>query len=201
MLQEVTNDMAVKQTIGPWIAGVGTYSEQIKLAFALVAAIWILFEYRAKQHESRIERSAEYMKQGAAEKVVDAEIKSIVFRLTPDFLQRRDAIPKDDRRAFEAFAIANGEKLVEEVWRRLHFYKSLAICVKSGLCDADTACARFSTDIAIYFENYGPYFANYREKYQHDALQPVRQMMEEHCAESWWLRWLGWLKRLLISPR
>jgi hypothetical protein len=183
--------MSIKSAIAEGISAVGTYNEQIKIAFALIAAIWILCEYRAKQHETRVERSAEYMKQHAAEKVVDAEIKSVLYRLTPDFLARRDAIPEGDRQAFEQFAITNGEKLADEVWRRLHFYKSLAICVKSGLCDAETACSRFKTDMTIYLANYGPYFAKYLKTHQHDALQPVREMTEQFCPEPLWRRWFG----------
>ena len=186
----VKRTMSVKQTMARWIAGVGTYHEQIKISFAIFAAVWIFFEYRGKQQEGRVERSAAYMKQEGAEKVTEAEIKAVLFRLDSDFKKRLDAVPEGDRAAFEAFAIANGEKLAEDVWRRLHFYKSLAICVKSGLCDPETACTGFRTDIIIYFANYGPYFDRYRKTYQHDALQPVRQMMEEHCAERpWWRLW------------
>jgi hypothetical protein len=182
--------MGRKSALKRWLAALGTYHEQIKIAFTIFASIWILGEYKAKQHESRVERSAAYMKQGGGEKVTDAEIKSALFRLQPDFKARLDKIPKGDKAAFEAFSIENGKRLEEEIWRRLQFYNGLAVCVNSGLCDSETACSGFNADIRVYFENYGPYFSKYQNDYQHDALRPVREMMEQYCDERpWWRRW------------
>jgi hypothetical protein len=175
--------MKAKAAIKSFLNIVATYAEQIKIFFAVFAALWIFFEYRGKQEESRVERSMEYVKRVGEDKLLDAEIKTTRYWLNPDIKKRLEAI-KGDRKAFERLSIEGANQMPSDVWLFLNFYKGLSICVNSGLCDAETACARFGRDMEIFSENFNPYFELYREQFKDDVMRPLREMLTKKCAPS-----------------
>jgi hypothetical protein len=181
--------------LGKWV---GKYNEQIKIVFVVVAALWVLIEYKHKQEEARIERTIDYIKRSSMGELLAAEVKMTQYWTNKATDQRVNALPKQDKKAYADFIVETVERsLTTEVWQMFNFYKSLAICVNARLCDPTTACIRFQRDIKIFIENYGPYFEHYHAKYHDDALRPIRTLLaQKTCTSSeldrqGWVQWVG----------
>lgn len=163
-----------------------TNAEVIKIVFALCAAGWILIEYSAKQKQARIERTVDYAKKLDEGALLAADLKMTLFWLEPAILQELQSLPQGDKEAFANFIVKKVESsLKQEVWQLFGFYRGLAICVNTGLCDPSTACSRFRHDLMVFSENYGPYFERYYKAYHDDALQPIRMLLKtQQCLVS-----------------
>lgn len=157
---------------------IGRYAEQIKIGFAIFAALWIYYEFLGKQHEARIERAIAYIKRAGEDKLLDAEIKRTRHWIG---LQEKLLAVQGNQDEFNKLSIKSGQALFDEVWLALNFFKDLAVCVNTGLCDTDTACSRFSRDIEVFLSNYKAYFEAYQKIFREDVLRPVRNMQTTKC--------------------
>lgn len=163
---------------GRMLAVIGQYHEHIKIAFAMIAALWVLMEYRGKQYEQRVERAVNYIKQASESSLLDAEVKTTLTWVDPAFLAKVKAATGDREAVNKLLANSIEQSLTKEVWNTFNFYKSLSICVNADLCDAKTACARFERDIRIFNENTASYFVQYMNNYRDDAIKPIRAFLE-----------------------
>jgi hypothetical protein len=176
---------AIKKSLSTLANWMGRYNEQIKIIFALVAAIWVLVEYRGKQEETRIERAIDYMKRSSMGELLAAELKMTQYWTDQGIVQKLESMPKGDKKIFADFISESVEKSLKiEVWRVFNFYNSLAICVNGQLCDPTAACNSFKRDIKVFIENYGPYFEQYRAIHYDDALKPIRTMLAHKACSS-----------------
>jgi len=168
---------------GQWT---GKYNELIKLAFVIVAAFWVLFEYKGKQEEARVERTIGYINQSTKDDLLKAEISMTKFLTNKATVEKLNSLPEGDKKAYADFMVQIVENsLMTEVWQTYNFYKSLAICVNANLCEAATACIRFRRDLDIFIENFGPYFERYRSEHHDDALKPIRTLLAgKSCTSS-----------------
>jgi hypothetical protein len=163
---------------------VGRYQEQIKLLFAVIAAVWILTEYWSKQHEARVERTVAYIKQMSEGRLLSAELAMTKYWTDPAIDERLRSV-RGDQKKFDEIVIESVEKsLFTEVWRTYNFYKALSICVTEGLCDADTACRRFRRDLPIFLGNTSAYFEKYHKNFQDDAMKPIRGLLAHPACQS-----------------
>jgi hypothetical protein len=169
--------------IWDWI---GRYHEHIKIGFAVAAAAWVLIEFKGKESENRVAQTIEYVKQSSTGELSAAEIKITRYWLREDTVQKLKSIPKGDKEAWAAFVIKSvDDPLFAEVWKVTNFYKGLAMCVNSGICDSKTACERFHRDIRVFVNVYAPYFERYSETFGDDILGVIRQMLaNQDCKAS-----------------
>jgi hypothetical protein len=157
---------------------IGADNEQIKIIFALVAATWIIVEYRIKQHELRVERTVSYVKKATEDKFIEDSIKLTRGLLDPDMMTRLESV-EGDKEKYAKIMKEFAEKNFSETWRIYNFYNDLATCVNENLCDSATACRRFHREISVFVSNTAPYFDDYHKKYHDDAFKAIRKMQSD----------------------
>jgi hypothetical protein len=132
---------------------VGRNDKQLKIAFALIAAGYVLYEYIDRGHEAKVSKSYDYVKRynegelGAARKSLSGfwSSKSLAdwkkeINPTNFYVE----IPKRVRQ----------EGLVDEIALTGAFLAELGLCVEAGACDASTACHFFYDDLQAFRHNY-----------------------------------------------
>lgn len=174
--------MSALVAVGAWI---GKYAQQIKICFAIIAAIWILVEYTGKQQEARVEHSLDYVKQLSEGELLAADIRLTQFWVKKSTVQKLESLPKGDKKAYADFLIDSVDSsLTAEVWQLFNFFKNLSICVNTRICDAATACTRFRRDIEAFLQSYEPYFERYKSIFHDDAFEPIRKMLSDEACKS-----------------
>ncbi len=180
-------------------ASLETHIELVKLVFAVIAALWVLFEYRAKQEEGRVAQTLEHVKRWNTEEIAQADRKINDFIIDPVNKPKLDAA-KGNKQALDDFMTdAAKAKLSTEVWKIYNFYNNVAVCVDAELCEAVSACRYFGSQMKIFLENFGAYFEEFRKSYKYDALTQIHAMLAiKACKFPKSSDWSGWLRGLVM---
>jgi hypothetical protein len=168
----------------------GIHNEQIKILFAVVAALWILAEYKGKQEDARIERTVYYIKRSESPEWLAADLAITKYWLDDDHRKQLAALPKGDQQAYADLIISAVDmSLTGPVWTQYNFHKNVAICVNTNQCDLPTACKVLQREMAVFVGSYFPYFKKYDDAFSDDSLKPLNQMLNA-CKElqkpPWW---------------
>src|SRR5262249_32092492 len=151
----------------------------------VIAAIWVLVEYRGKQDETKTARVIDYVN-NASDRLAPVQLKVAQFwKRDPDAKSAREI---SDRAKFAAtIADLVETKLEAEAWQQIDYYNGLALCVNAGLCSAEAACSIAGQETKVFLENEGPYFEKLGKEFKYDILKPMRAMVAMRpCRRSSW---------------
>jgi hypothetical protein len=146
-------------TVTAW-SWIGQNHEQLKILFVVIAGLYVIFEYRTKLDEGRIARAVEevskydsYKSSGATARL-DAFWLSDKVKALRDEMKTQPAEKRPDLFHNRFAGLVQSEKLTPDVHQTLTHYRKVAICVRAGLCDADTICRFMFDDIQGFRETY-----------------------------------------------
>lgn len=187
-------------------ATVANNAEQIKIAFALIVALFVLIEYLDRQWDDRINRALEYVDLRHRADTLTAHVNSQIFLLDRDqIMEKFDALfdqSQDDHDYDRAIA-----DLVEEAVRSLQpreaslqqrhyihnlrdFYSAVAHCTLTEQCDPLTTCTSFFGEIQLFRRLYAKYFEEWDNKLQMKSTY-LMDRFSERCDDPIYFRALG----------
>jgi hypothetical protein len=182
---------------------IGTNEKQIKIVFAIIAAMYIGFEYRAKVKQDKIARAISYVEKHEQEKILEAREHLRGFWLTGPVKELRErlksSIPPEKRPEQyhkEMVALLHSSGRIAEVNSLLSFYGSVALCVNISHCDDKTVCRYFFDEIQRFRENYRALLDQWADELGDLTPREIKHLAESTCSQQFKL----YCKELKTSP-
>jgi hypothetical protein len=125
---------------------IGANHEQIKIVFALVVALWTLYEYKQHIAESRVAESLKYIERYQRDPVLTARHEYANYWLLGE---GSDLLRKTPKKDWNSLIDKKPEEhlLERHVFTLTSFYIDVALCTKHKLCDKRTSCQYFKADM------------------------------------------------------
>jgi hypothetical protein len=182
---------------------IGTNEKQIKIVFAVIAALYIGIEYRFKVQQDRISRAISYAEKHEQEKILEARERLRKFWLTDpvrELIARlKSSLPPEKRAEHyhkEMVELLRSSDLITEVDSLLNFYRSVALCVDIAHCDGKTICRYFFNEIQDFRENYRALLDEWANELGDLAPGEIKYLVESTCSQQFKL----YCKNLQRSP-
>jgi len=142
---------------------IGESEKQIKIAFAVVAALYVVWEYRSAIHQNRVTTAIGYVTKHDEGKILESREHLYDFWLgqsMSQFIHEQQSLPRKDRvkrydQELPQLLKASGRQ--DDVYNLLSFYRDVALCVRVFNCDRETVCTYLFDDIQAFRDNYRPF--------------------------------------------
>lgn len=176
-----------RTTLGFW-SWVKDNSDQIKIAFALAAGLYAVFEYRSKDYGDRVKNSSD-----AIEKFQQSsQNKSLAALETfwaDDLASKRRELSAGTLSSKDYHkAVLEGTKSRHrgDVTGALQGLKSVSICVIQGRCEPITVCHSLAQRIQDFRCNFRDILAELTEDNANCVLDEINYLVDTHCTD--WMR-------------
>jgi len=162
--------------------------EQIKIVFAVIAAIYAVTEYRFKIHDDHVDKALSYIEKHAEGKVIEARTRIYQFWVsdkTEEWLkQLRREVPakRFARYDKELPDLIKSENITSDVYLLMDYYGSVALCVKSSLCDSGAICQNLFNDVQGYRQTYKVLLSQWKRDLGDTAPDEIAYLTEKTCA-------------------
>jgi hypothetical protein len=169
---------------------IGRNEKQIKILFTLIAALYIVWEYRQAVYHSRVERAISYVHDYDQGKILEIREHLSDFWLSKpmtNFLQQQRGLDGDKRvkRYDEELpSLVQSSGSLNDAYNLLNFYRDLSLCVKVSDCDRDTVCNYFFEDVQGFRENYRPLLPEWSQNFGEHAAEIVGVLAEKECVSQ-----------------
>ena len=161
---------------------------QLKIVFAVVAALYVLFEYRGKLEADRLQRSLDYISRYDQGNLFEANRKLSKFWLSSEVAEWEMNVEKDHYHE-ELAVLLQGHSLVDEAYELLMFYRNASICARTTLCKGETICRFFFSDVQDFRETYRGLLVTWRQTWGvllHDLIQSDPNCLASVYTPGWW---------------
>lgn len=140
---------------------------------AVAGAVFIVFEYNARQQDARVQRTMDYVQRfesgpvGEAQRVITRSLRdteSIMPDLySADFSETSSQAAHRDVIEFLVYDSRNGVGIGAEVDTVVLFLDQLGVCVERNLCDKATAQGFFGEYADSVLRNFSPFIVDRRK--------------------------------------
>lgn len=155
--------------------------EQLTIVFAVLAAGWGLWEYYGKQQADKRTETLRYIERyyGTSYLTAKSALNAVLFEKEKQITFIRD---RRDPAKLEAFVAAN--QIRPHILTLVEMYDSLAGCVSADICDRNTACRYFASDIDGLYNSFRPLFQqSWKEMWGEDFMARAAAFAKK-CAEA-----------------
>jgi hypothetical protein len=162
----------------------GENDTQLKTIFTLVAAFYVVWQYRINLRNEQIARAASYFAKNDEAQILQAQIDLYTFQrddpaltrfLNENRAEKQDQVRKKTyKEKLPQLYKAGG--MEKNVYTLLQFYSDLALCVKASACDPSTACSYFFNFVQGFRETYRPMLND-----SDPQTQVIGELVEEKC--------------------
>jgi len=183
---------------------VGENSERIKIIFSIVIAFYVLWEYKTKEHETRVSRALDRITAATSHDILMARVATELFAAKPPL---SDNLSKDklwngvscDNVSFSkcnpnAETMKEIDKIVTDdatirayVHSLMNVYYDVATCGISEQCDPLTICRAFFPEISGYYTKYRGYLQPFNEKWNIGKLDQIGKFIDMCTSRSEWI--------------
>jgi hypothetical protein len=178
--------LSLGKALWTWL---GTDHDQVKILFAVIAALFILWEYHDKQVENRVSKTYDFQTRLASDESQKArlDLNFLLINNTP-------AIKAAGTGASDLIAdLVRKANLEREVLLLVDFYTQAATCAKLNLCELDVACEAFRAPVVAFRNNFYSLFEQWKKDWGDDFISEPYQYFTSNCntKRSWWSGLLG----------
>ena len=160
----------------------GDNKDQLTILFAVIAAGYVLYEYRGNQDASRIARTMEFATRYSEKELLGARIALDNVLFDEGFDKKRAATGLKGNDAISK--IITDMKLDSNVRLLADFFGQVATCMKNSLCDIGTTCAAFRQGTKELRNNYYGLFARWEKAWNTNLIEPTYQYFEMVCGKK-----------------
>lgn len=178
--------MLFLKSVWKWL---GDNEKQVKMVFAVVAAAYVICEYRIKVSSDRAAAAMSYLNKYDEEKMLQARQK-VLHDLVEAIQEQMKTIPRDQLlKTYDAQLeqrVNSSEDTKQGIYMLLEFYRDLGVCVESSGCDARATCGYFFGDIQSFRELCRPISEQWPETEVLDELvkNNCEKSMRSYCKEA-----------------
>ena len=163
----------------------GKNAETLKLIFAIIAGGYVLFQYHSNVSDEKIKKTLEFQSRYGKDDVGKARIElKNYWLLDPDRKKRieEDAAKSKVQPGLRiAQAVLKEKELARSVWILADFFEQVTTCVRGGLCDQDTACASFKSDVIAVRNTYYHLFKLWKAAWGEDLIEKSYDFFYNNC--------------------
>ena len=137
---------------------------QLKILLAVIAAAYTALEYRDRVEATEVERTLEFTKRYGEGGVLESATTLSQFWVGDGASALRSSKTLADYSSRLISALER-EQVVVSVHHLLGFFRGLSICTTSGICDAESACGFFFSDVQAFRESYRPLVKRWQRQF------------------------------------
>lgn len=162
---------------------IGKNEKQLTILFAMIAGLYVLYEYRLSVHASKVERAMAYVERGRSGEVQTDlhDLREFSWKLA-DSGDLKGVAPKDYSAEF-ARRLA-GAGMVGRVDRVMEHYQDIATCVDAELCDAAVSCQLLFGEMQDFQENYRALLDAWRDRGGDTGPVQIAAFLKNQCVEE-----------------
>lgn len=157
---------------------IGTNTEQIKIVFTVIAAIYVLVQYQSSLSEAAVKQTMSFQARHSEGDLLKAHLDLDSMLLNPDNQKLLAASKKPSE---EIDKLVKTNKYERDVITLADFYGQLATCVQSGVCKAETACAVFKSRIVALWNDYYDLFVKDWGTWGQNLMKPTFDYFSKNC--------------------
>jgi len=156
--------------------------EQLTILFTVIAAGYVLYEYRNSQADANIKRTLDFQARFSEKEFLSARTNLDNILFDPHF---DDKLAKTGLKGNEAMSkLILDAKLDPSVRLLADFYGQVATCMMNSLCDLETACATFRQRVKEFRDNYYGLFQRWEKTWNSNIMEPTFQYFESECKKK-----------------
>ncbi len=156
---------------------VGAHHDQVKIVFAVCAALFILWEYHDKQIEERVSKTYDFQARLASGDLQKARL-DLNFLLIGNWPTIKAAGPGGSDLIAEMVRKAQLER---NVLLLADFYTQAATCARLNLCELGVACAAFKTPVVAFRHNFFSLFEEWKKDWGEDFAAESFDYFTSNC--------------------
>jgi hypothetical protein len=177
----------------------GTDHDQVKILFAVIAALFILWEYHDKQVENRISKTYDFQTRLGSDELQKARLDLNIL-----LIHNKPAIKAAGTSANDLIAdLVRKAQLERNALLLVDFYTEAATCAKLNLCELDVACEAFRAPVDAFRNNFYSLFEQWKKDWGDDFISEPYEYFTSNCSSkrTWCSELLGWASKGLASVR
>lgn len=162
-----------------WLAG---NKEQLAIVFTVIAAGYVLYEYRGSQIDADVKRTLDFQSRYSEKELLSARTALDDVLFDPDLDKKLKATGLKGNAAITKL-IADS-KLTSNVRLLADFYGQVATCMKNSLCDRETACSAFQKGAAELRDDYYGLFKSWEKVWGENLIEPTYNYFQGACKKE-----------------
>jgi hypothetical protein len=161
-------------------AWIGTNHDAITIVFTIIAALYVLIEYIGNEHNDKIKRTLELQARYSQGELLASRIKLNAFMLDTT---NKDKIDKErgNAKSTKITELVREAKLEGNILTLTDFFKQAATCIEKDICDRDTACAAFHSDLTGQRNTYYDLYQSWKVEWGEDLIDDSFQIFNKRC--------------------
>jgi hypothetical protein len=182
-VQKLIHGMNVAWT---WIKAAWTWlganHEQVTIAFAVCAGLYVLFEYQSNSKDTDVKRTLELQARFGQKELIEARYKLENYWLSPQSKADLDLAPGSKNQKITKVILDHN--LDGNVFLVADFLSQVATCVKKEICDVKTACATFKKNVVEMRNTYYDLFKRWEERWGENIGEASYKVFNESCPKT-----------------
>ena len=171
-------------------AWVGRNHEQVTIAFAVIAGLYVLMEYRSNQTEALVKRAMEFQARFGQTELLKSRLELERYWLSPESAKDLDVAPGSKNEKITKVVLDH--KLDGSVFVLADFFGQTVTCLKEELCDLKTTCAVFKPYVTELRNTYFDLFKTWERRWGTNLGEGPFQYFSTNCDKASH----GWFRRL-----
>lgn len=160
----------------------GSNHEPVKIAFAVVAGLYVLVQYQLAQTDATIARTMELQARYGQGDILAARVKLESYWLNPE--SEADLAKTIGTKNEKITTVILGRKLDGSVFVLVDFFSQVVTCLQSGLCHTRTACTVFKRDVDGLRNTYFDLFQRWEKRWGENLAETAFQYFGKACASG-----------------
>lgn len=159
----------------------GSNHEQVAIAFALVAGLYVLVEYRSNQTDALIKRTMEFQARFGQAEVLKARLELDRYWLSPE--SAKDLGQASGSKNEKITQVVLDHKLDGSVFVLADFFRQIVTCMKEDLCHLETTCAVFKSYVVELRNTYFDLFKTWQQRWGENLGEAPYEYFSKNCAK------------------
>jgi hypothetical protein len=160
----------------------GKNHEQLTISFAVVAGLYVIFEYRSNATDTDIKRTLELQARFGQKELIEARYKLESYWLNPQ--SQIDLDQAGGTKNEKLTKVIMDHKLDGSVFLLADFFGQVATCIKEKICHLETTCAVFKRNIVEMRNTYFDLFKNWEARWGENLGEVPYKVFVERCPKS-----------------
>jgi hypothetical protein len=163
-------------------AWVGVNHEQVKIAFAVIAGLYVLVEYRSNQTEALVKRTMEFQARFGQTELLRSRLKLERYWLSPE--SAKDLDEASGSKNEKITKVILDHKLDGSVYVLADFFGQTVTCLKEDLCELKATCAVFKPYVVELRNTYFDLFKTWERRWGHNLGEGPFQYFSANCDKA-----------------
>ncbi len=169
-----------KALINFWV-WLGGNKDQITIVIAIIAGLWILFEYYDRVDKAKIKETLKYVDRFQKNKVFHSKTALRKFWLEPENRAKLDEHQIDQWPKLATKMVKSHKDQEEYLLTVLDFYRDVSLCALSDVCHKKKTCEYFGNSIYDFNFLYGDMINEWEKDWRQNFDLEIKSFLDDLC--------------------